>query len=103
MSNPPLIVCLVFSASLFSIGTAGIFLNRKNILLILLCFELQLLAVNTNFIVFAQHCANLSGQLMVLFIVIVAAIKIAIGLAILMLMMKKQHAMSTDELHLLRH
>jgi len=74
---------LVFSALLFCISVAGIFINRKNILLLLMSIELMLLSVNTNFIVFSHYANDITGQVFVFFILAVAAAESAIGLAII--------------------
>ena len=74
---------LVFSALFFCISIAGIFINRKNILLLLMSIELMLLSVNTNFIVFSHFSNDISGQVFVFFILAVAAAESAIGLAII--------------------
>ena len=79
---------LVLGAVLFSISIAGIFLNRKNIIIILMSIELMLLAVNINFIAFSHYLNDLSGQVFVFFILTVAAAESAIGLAILVVLFR---------------
>lgn len=74
---------LFVSAILFAIGIIGIWLNRRNLIVILMAIELMLLAVSTNFIAFSSYLGNLNGQIMVLFILTIAAAEAAIGLAIL--------------------
>ena len=74
---------LIVAAILFTIGVLGIFLNRKNVIIILMCIELILLAVNINFVAFSTHMGDLSGQVFALFVLTVAAAEAAVGLAIL--------------------
>ena len=74
---------LIVAALLFAIGSIGIFLNRRNVIIILMSIELILLAVNINFIAFSQHLGDLMGQVFALFVLTVAAAESAIGLAIL--------------------
>ncbi len=93
---------LIFSAILFGIGLAGIFINRKNIIVTLMCIELILLAVNTNFIAFSKYSHDMSGQIFVFFILTIAAIKTAVGLVILMLLFKKNNTISIDQMNILQ-
>ena len=79
---------LILSAVLFSIGIVGIFLNRKNLIVLLMSIELMLLAVNTNFIAFSHYLQDLAGQVFVFFILTVAAAESAIGLAILIVLFR---------------
>lgn len=79
---------LVLSAILFSISVAGIFLNRKNLIVLLMSIELMLLAVNMNFIAFSHHLQDIAGQVFVFFILTVAAAESAIGLAILVVLFR---------------
>ena len=83
---------LVLAAVLFSLSVAGIFLNRKNVILLLMCIELMLLAVNFNFIAFSRMLGDLDGQVFVFFILTVAAAEAAIGLAILVVLFRKRAA-----------
>ena len=76
---------LILSAIVFCIGLAGIFINRTNIIMLLMCVELILAAVNTNFIAFSYYYSDVTGQIFVFFILTVAAAEVAIGLAILTL------------------
>lgn len=85
-----LVSYLTVSAVLFAIGLAGIVLNRKNVIILLMCIELLLLSVNINFITFSHFFANLQGQVFVLFILTVAAAEAAIGLAILMVLFRNR-------------
>ncbi len=89
---------LILAAILFSISVAGIFLNRKNIVLILMCIELLLLAVNTNFIAFSHYLGDISGQVFVFFILTVAAAEAAIGLAILVVLFRNRSTINVEEL-----
>ncbi len=89
---------LLFGAILFMISIAGIFLNRKNLVLILMCIELMLLAVNTNFIAFSHYLGDVQGQIFVFFILTVAAAEAAIGLAILVLVFRHRKQITVDDL-----
>lgn len=93
---------LIFSAILLSIGIAGIFINRKNIIVLLMCIELILLAVNTNFIAFSQYFNDITGQIFVFFILTVAASEAAIGLAILVMLFRQRQTISVEELDTLK-
>lgn len=93
---------LVFSAILFSISMAGIFINRKNVILLLMCIELMLLAVNTNFIAYARFLGNISGEIFVFFILTVAAAESAIGLAILVVLFRTKKTINVQELDYLK-
>ncbi|MEF8794061.1 NADH-quinone oxidoreductase subunit NuoK [Thiohalorhabdus sp.] len=95
----PLANYLVLGAILFSIGVMGIFLNRKNVITILMAIELILLAVNINFVAFSQHWNNLSGQVFVFFILTVAAAEAAVGLAILVLYFRNRHSIDVDDIN----
>ena len=89
---------LVISAVLFTLAVAGIFINRKNIILLLMCIELMLLAVNFNFIAFSRYLGDELGQVFVFFILTVAAAEAAIGLAILVVLFRNQRSINVDEL-----
>jgi len=93
---------LVLGAILFSIGVIGIFLNRKNIIVLLMALELILLAVNTNFIAFSHYLGNVAGQVFVFFILTVAAAEAAIGLAILVVLFRQINTINVDELDRLK-
>ncbi len=93
---------LLLSATLFSISVAGIFINRKNVILLLMCIELMLLAVNFNFIAFSHYLGDLSGQVFVFFILTVAAAESAIGLAILILLFRNRSSVNVDDMDSLR-
>ena len=85
---------LTLAAMLFTLGIFGIFLNRKNVIVILMCIELMLLAVNINFVAFSAHLGDMVGQVFSLFILTVAAAEAAIGLAILVVFLKVRCNMS---------
>lgn len=93
---------LIVSALLFAISVAGIFINRKNILILLMCIELMLLSVNLNFVAFSHYLNNLDGQVFVFFILTVAAAESAIGLAILVTIFRNRRTINVDELHSLK-
>ncbi|AJC50278.1 NADH-quinone oxidoreductase subunit NuoK [Coxiella endosymbiont of Amblyomma americanum] len=92
----PLSYILTVSAILFSLGFAGIIINRKNLIVLLMCTEMILLAVDTNFIAFAQYLGEMSGELFALFILTVSAAESAIGLAILVLLYRLRGSISID-------
>ena len=94
---------LALGAALFCISLAGIFLNRKNVIVLLMCIELMLLAVNTNFVAFSRFLGNPSGQVFVFFILTVAAAESAIGLAIVVLMFRNRRTINVDEIDSLRY
>ena len=89
---------LTLSAVLFAISVAGIYLNRKNVILLLMCIELQLLAVNFNFIAFSRFLGDTAGQVFVFFILTVAAAEAAIGLAILVVLFRNRRSINVEEL-----
>ena len=88
---------LSVSAVLFTIGMIGIFLNRKNILIILMSIELILLAVNLNLVAFSQHLGDLMGQVFALFVLTVAAAEAAIGLAILVVFFRNKGTIAVED------
>jgi len=94
----PLNHFLVLSALLFAISVVGIFMNRKNLIVLLMAIELMLLAVNMNFIAFAHDLNDLSGQVFVFFILTVAAAESAIGLAILVALFRNLRSINVDDL-----
>jgi NADH-quinone oxidoreductase subunit K len=98
----PLNFCLVISAILFALGFAGIILNRKNIIILLMCLELILLAVNTNFVALAHFLDLEAGEIFVFFILTVAAAEAAIGLAILILLYRQRGAINVQTMDLLK-
>ncbi|MBS3785174.1 MAG: NADH-quinone oxidoreductase subunit NuoK [Gammaproteobacteria bacterium] len=93
---------LVLSALLFSIGMAGIFLNRKNAIVLLMSIELILLAVNFNFIAFSHFLGDIHGQVFVFFILTVAAAESAIGLAILVVLFRNRGTINVGDLDAMR-
>ncbi len=93
---------LVLGAILFAIGIVGIFLNRKNLIIILMAIELMLLAVNMNFIAFSRYLGDTAGQIIVFFILTVAAAESAIGLAILVVLFRNRGTVNVDEIDSLK-
>mgnify|MGYP002654647567 CR=1 FL=1 len=93
---------LVLGALLFAISVIGIFLNRKNVIILLMCIELMLLAVNLNFIAFSHYLNDISGQVFVFFILTVAAAESAIGLAILVVLFRNLRTINVDDLDALK-
>jgi NADH-quinone oxidoreductase subunit K len=93
---------LVLSALLFAIGVVGIFLNRKNLIVLLMAIELMLLAVNMNFVAFSHYLNDLAGQLFVFFILTVAAAESGIGLAILVVLFRNLSTIDVDKLDSLK-
>lgn len=93
---------LIVAAILFSLSVAGIFLNRKNIIILLMCIELMLLAVNLNFVAFSHYASDAAGQVFVFFILTVAAAEAAIGLAILVVLFRNLNIINVDILNRLK-
>jgi NADH-quinone oxidoreductase subunit K len=93
---------LILGAILFVISLAGIFINRKNVIILLMAIELMLLAVNTNFVAFSAFLGNLEGQVFVFFILTVAAAEAAIGLAILVLLFRNKGSVAVEDLRGMR-
>ena len=93
---------LVLAALLFLIGVVGIFLNRKNVIIILMSIELMLLAVNINFVAFSRELGDLSGQIFTLFVLTVAAAEAAIGLAILVIYFRNRGSIAVDDINLMK-
>ena len=93
---------LSVGAVLFALSVIGIFLNRKNIIVLLMAIELMLLAVNMNFVAFSHYLGDLNGQVFVFFILTVAAAESAIGLAILVLLFRSKSTISAEELNTLK-
>ena len=93
---------LILAAVLFSVSVAGIFINRKNVILLLMCIELMLLAVNFNFIAFSRMLDDTLGQVFVFFILTVAAAEAAIGLAILVVLFRSRASVNVEELDSLK-
>jgi len=93
---------LILGAILFSIGIVGIFLNRKNVIIVLMAIEIMLLAVNLNFIAFSHFLHDIAGQIFVFFILTVAAAESAIGLAILVVLFRNIQSINVDDLDQLK-
>jgi NADH-quinone oxidoreductase subunit K len=86
------------SGVLFAIAVAGVFLNRRNVIVLLMCIELMLLAVNFNFIAFSRFLGDIAGQIFVFFILTVAAAEAAIGLAILVVVFRERRSIDVEDL-----
>jgi NADH-quinone oxidoreductase subunit K len=93
---------LVLGALLFAISVVGIFLNRKNVIILLMAIELMLLAVNMNFVAFSHYLGDISGQVFVFFILTVAAAESAIGLAILVVLFRNLRTINVQDLDQLK-
>ena len=93
---------LVLAALLFGLSVAGIFINRKSVIVLLMCIELMLLAVNFNFIAFSRMLGDTKGQVFVFFILTVAAAEAAIGLAILVVLFRNTRTINVDDLDSLK-
>ena len=89
---------LIIGAALFCLSLAGIFINRKNVIVLLMCIELMLLAVNMNFIAFSHFNQDIAGQVFVFFILTVAAAESAIGLAILVVLFRNRNSINVEDL-----
>lgn len=98
----PLSNYLILGAVLFAISVVGIFLNRKNLVILLMALELNLLAVNMNFVAFAHYLGDTAGQIFVFFILTVAAAEAAIGLAILVVLFRNRQTINVDDLDALK-
>ena len=93
---------LMVSSVLFAISVAGMFINRKNLILLLMCVELLLLAVNFNFVAFSRFLDDINGQIFVFFVLTVAAAEAAIGLAILVTLFRKLDTINVEDLDQLK-
>jgi NADH-quinone oxidoreductase subunit K len=93
---------LTVAAMLFTLGVFGIFLNRKNVILILMCVELILLSVNINLVAFSTHLGDITGQVFALFILTVAAAEAAIGLAILVVYFRNRGTIAVEDIDMLK-
>jgi NADH-quinone oxidoreductase subunit K len=93
---------LILGAMLFAISMIGIFLNRKNVVILLMAIELNLLAVNMNFVAFSRYLDDMAGQIFVFFILTVAAAEAAIGLAILIVLFRNRGTINVDDLDTLK-
>ena len=98
----PLAHYLILGAILFSLSVVGIFLNRKNLVILLMAIELMLLAVNLNFIAFSHYLGDSAGQIFVFFILTVAAAESAIGLAILVVVFRNRQTINVEDLSSLK-
>ena len=98
----PLTHYLILGAVLFSISMVGIFLNRKNVVILLMAIELLLLAVNINFVAFSHYLQDIAGQVFVFFILTVAAAESAIGLAILIVLFRTRQTIHVEDLDTLK-
>jgi NADH-quinone oxidoreductase subunit K len=98
----PLTHFLTVAAILFTLGVFGIFLNRKNIIIILMSIELMLLAINLNLIAFSAYLGDLAGQVFAMFVLTVAAAEAAIGLAILVVYFRNRGSIEVDDINLMR-
>ena len=93
---------IVLGAVLFCISVAGLFINRKNVIVLLMAIELMLLAVNMNFVAFSHYLGDMHGQVFVFFILTVAAAEAAIGLAILVLLFRNKNSINAEDLNTLK-
>ena len=93
---------LIFSTLLLAIGIVGLLKKKKNIIVLLMCIELILLAANTNFIIFAKYWGDISGQAFVFFVMTVAAAESAIGLALLVLIFREKQSINVEDLDQLK-
>ncbi|MDH3664505.1 MAG: NADH-quinone oxidoreductase subunit NuoK [Alphaproteobacteria bacterium] len=93
---------LTVAAILFTLGVFGIFLNRKNVIVILMSIELMLLAINLNFVAFSAYLGDLAGQVFTMFILTVAAAEAAIGLAILVVYFRNRGSIEVDDINLMK-
>jgi NADH-quinone oxidoreductase subunit K len=98
----PLTHYLTLAAILFTIGVFGIFLNRKNVIVILMSIELILLAVNINFVAFSVFMGDLAGQIFAMFILTVAAAEASIGLAIVVVYFRNRGSIEVDDINLMK-
>ena len=102
LTAPTLAHYLVLGAILFAISMAGIFLNRKNVIIILMSIELILLAVNINFVAFSTHLGDIVGQVFALLVLTVAAAEAAIGLAILVVYFRNRGSIAVEDINLMK-
>jgi NADH-quinone oxidoreductase subunit K len=98
----PLAHYLTVAAILFTLGVFGIFLNRKNVIIILMSIELMLLAINLNFVAFSAYLGDLAGQVFAMFVLTVAAAEAAIGLAILVVYFRNRGSIEVEDINLMR-
>ncbi|MDP6517724.1 MAG: NADH-quinone oxidoreductase subunit NuoK [Alphaproteobacteria bacterium] len=93
---------LVLAAILFTLGVVGIFVNRKNVIIILMSIELMLLAVNINLVAFSAHLGDLAGQVFAMFVLTVAAAEVSIGLAILVVYSRARGTIEVEDINLMK-
>jgi NADH-quinone oxidoreductase subunit K len=93
---------LTVGAALFTIGVLGIFINRKNVIVLLMCIEMVLLAVNVNLVAFSTHLGNIEGQIFAMFVLTVAAAEAAVGLAILVTYFRNRGDIAVEDLNLMK-
>ena len=93
---------LVLGAILFAISVVGIFLNRRNIIVLLMAIELMLLAVNLNFIAFSHYLSDIDGQVFVFFIITVAAAEVSVGLALIVALYRKRQTAHVEDLTMMK-
>jgi len=98
----PLSSYLAVAACLFAVGIVGLFLNRKNVIVILMCIELVLLAVNVNLAAFSHFLQDLGGQIFIFFVLTVAASEVAVGLAILVAFYRNRRSINVDDINTLQ-
>lgn len=98
----PLAHYLILGAIMFALSVIGIFLNRKNVVILLMSIELLLLAININFLAFSHYLQDTAGQVFVFFILTVAAAESAIGLAILIVLFRNRHTINVEDLDTLK-
>ena len=102
MMAVPLAHYLTLAAILFTIGVFGIFLNRKNVIVILMSVELMLLAINVNFVAFSAYLGDLAGQVFAMFVLTVAAAEAAIGLAVVVVYFRNRGSIEVDDINLMK-
>lgn len=93
---------LILSAILFTLGVVGLFVNRKNMIVLLMCLELMLLSVNINFVAFSSYTHDITGQIFTFFVLTVAAAEVAIGLAILTIFFRNRHSAAVEDSNLMK-
>ena len=98
----PIAHYLTVAAILFTLGIFGIFVNRKNVIIILMSIELMLLAINLNFVAFSAYLGDLAGQVFAMFVLTVAAAEAAIGLAILVVYFRNRGSIEVEDINLMR-
>ncbi|MGH6896650.1 MAG: NADH-quinone oxidoreductase subunit NuoK [Geminicoccaceae bacterium] len=98
----PLSHYLIVAAILFTLGIFGIFLNRKNVIIILMSIELMLLAINLNLVAFSAYLGDLAGQVFAMFVLTVAAAEAAIGLAILVVYFRNRGSIAVEDINLMK-